>query len=144
MHLQISRYLKREWILFIAGGASNTLLTYAIFLSLRLFLDYRLSYLIAFLIGIGYSYVFNAMIVFRAPLSWRSFLAFPLVYVVQICLSMAGMEILVQLLHVSSTFAPLINVILVVPITFALSSRILAKPSERAATAAANRSSATR
>lgn len=115
MKLQISSYLEKEMLLFLAGGASKTLLTYVIF-----------SYLITFVIGIVYSYVFNATIMFRALLSWGSFLAYPTVYIVQLCFLLIGMEILVHVLHSSPTFAPLLNPALIVLITFVLSSRILA------------------
>lgn len=129
MKLQISSYPEKELRLPLAGGAPNSLPANGISLALVQALEFRLSSLIAFVIGIFPSCLFNAKIVFSIPLSWKSFFAYPTVYIVHISLSLIGMQILVRLLHFSPTFASPFNPLLIVPITFALSSQIVVNTS---------------
>lgn len=126
MKLQISSYLQKELRLPLAGGAPNSLPANGISLALVQALEFRLSSLIAFVIDIFSSCLFNAKIVFSIPLSY------PTVYIFHISLSLIGMEILVRLLHFSPTFASPFNSLLIVPITFALSSQIVVNtPSDK-------------
>jgi putative flippase GtrA len=40
-------------------------------------MPYQAAYLVAYVIGIVFSYVFNARFVFRDPLSWRAAMTYP-------------------------------------------------------------------
>lgn len=121
----------RRWLKFLAGGALNTAISYAVYLALRLFMDYQLAYLAAYITGILFSYYYNARFVFHAPLSYRGLVSYPVVYIVQYAASALLLRCLVEYLHVSSTFAPLIVTIAMVPATYAMSKFILLLPQRR-------------
>jgi hypothetical protein len=59
-------------------------------------------------------------------MSIKTFLQFPLVYVVQYTLSAVGIEIFVRM-GLSATYAPIIVIILILPLTFMLSRLVMLK-----------------
>lgn len=122
------RLLRENRLLrFVIGGGLNTAVTYGIFLLGNLVMPYQTAYLIAYLIGIAFSYFFNSLVVFKAPLSIRKFLAFPLVYVVQYLVSALLLEVSVKVLGVPVAYAPLLIIVITIPLTFVLSRFILAR-----------------
>ena len=68
---------------FLVAGAVNTVASYAIFLVLLQFMPYLAAYTIAYVIGVGISYVLLTSFVFRTPRRVATALRFPLVYVAQ-------------------------------------------------------------
>ena len=116
-----------KFIKFLAGGGINTAASYAIYLALNLFLDYKLAYSISYAIGIGISYVINALWVFKAPLKGKSAVLFPLVYLIQYLISISLMKAFVSTWSIPEAVAPIITIITVIPITFLLTKIILEK-----------------
>ena len=70
----------KQFISFLAVGVANTGFTYAIFLALSFFVEYRLAYSFSYLIGIVFSYYMNSRFVFDVPVSFSTSLTYPVVY----------------------------------------------------------------
>lgn len=75
--------LESRFLRFLIGGGLNAGLTWLIYLALAPQLGDGIAYTIAYVTGIGISYVINSVFVFRAPMRLSSALKFPLVYLVQ-------------------------------------------------------------
>lgn len=115
----------QRWLRFIVGGGINTGVTYILYLIFNTMLNYQLAYFIAYVFGVFFSYWFNSKFVFRVPLSWKKFLSYPVVYIVQYFLSASLLGLFVEYFEVSELFAPIVVVILLVPITYIMSKLIL-------------------
>ena len=110
---------------FVISGGINTGLTYCIYLFFQMMLSYQVAYLIAYVAGIFIAYFMSSLFVFNKPVSLRSFFRFPIVYIVQYGVGAVLLWLLVSLLNVSSTYAPLIVIAVTLPLTFLLSRFIL-------------------
>lgn len=115
----------REFMRFILSGASNTLITYLIYLLLFKWIGYRFSYLAAYVAGIIFSYFINTLFVFKAKPTKSTFLMYPLIYVVQYFFCAGILELSVKWLHIDEHFAPLVVVAMSVPLTFVLSRLVI-------------------
>lgn len=113
-------------IRFVLAGGLNTAVTYLLYLAFLPWIRYELAYVLAYVIGVGFSYLLNARFVFRQPLSLKAAIAFPLVYVIQLGAGSGLLKMLVDVLGVPVKLAPLIVVALMLPVTFLLSRRIVA------------------
>lgn len=107
------------------GGALNTLLTYGVYWLLLQVLSYQSAYLIAYLLGIAFAYVFNAARVFKVQLSWRGLLMYPLVYLAQYLLGALLLSLIVERFGLSAAIAPLIITIGLLPVTYLMSKFVL-------------------
>lgn len=110
---------------FLIGGVINTGVSYSCYLLLKMVFTYQFSYALSYVIGILFSYCFNAKVVFSVPISWRGFFAYPLVYVVQYLLSALMLEGIVVKLSIKDSLAPLLVTVIMVPVTFSISKAIL-------------------
>lgn len=110
---------------FLVGGASTTLVSYAIYLLLLHWMPYVVAYSIAYIAGIVFSYFANTLFVFRrAPSAVRA-AVFPLVYLAQYLAGTLLLVILVDGLHIPKAFAPLAVIVLTLPLTYILSRRVI-------------------
>lgn len=126
MKSYIFDFLKvKRWLKFVFGGAINTAISYGFYLLAHLVLSYQIAYLIAYVSGIIFSYLFNAIIVFKTDLNWKSFCSYPLVYIIQYGASASLLGMLVRFVHVNSIWAPLLVAISMIPITYVMSKLIL-------------------
>jgi putative flippase GtrA len=123
--INISKENVRRWISFLAGGCLNTLLTYGIYLLLSLYVGYQISYAIAYVCGILFSYLFNAHIVFNVKKSWKGLMAYPLVYILQYALAALLLNLMIEKLGLPKEVAPLLIIVLLLPVTYLLSKTIL-------------------
>lgn len=114
-----------RWLRFFLGGGANTAFTYTVYVALNSMLAYQFAYFIAYALGIGFSYWFNAKFVFRVPLSLRGLVSYPVVYLAQYVLSALLLGILVEGVGIEETFAPLLVTVALVPITYLLSRTVL-------------------
>jgi len=105
---------------FVIGGGINTAFTFALYYGLQIVLPYQVAYALAFATGIVFSYWFNATIVFRTPVSWKGFFAFPLVYLAQYLLSAVLLSVFVERLDIPQGVAPLVVIVVTIPVTFVL------------------------
>ncbi len=110
---------------FLIGGCVNTAFTYGVYLALILVMEYQWAYSLSFVLGIVFSYCFNASLVFKIPLSWKGLFAYPLVYVVQYGISAIGLTFLVEFFEISERWAPLLILVVTVPLTYILSKWVI-------------------
>lgn len=125
MGITVSKENIRRWVSFLAGGLLNTLLTYGIYLLLNLYIGYQKSYVIAYITGIVFSYLFNAQIVFNVKKSWKGLMAYPIVYLLQYVLAALMLSLMVERLGIPKEIAPLLIIVLLLPVTYLLSKTIL-------------------
>jgi putative flippase GtrA len=116
---------------FLIGGAINTAGTYVVYLGLRTVVDYQWAFLAAYLLGIAFSYVFNALVVFRTQLRWASAVSFPFVYVLQYGASAGILALLVEGFGLDERIAPLIVTVAMIPLTYYLTRFIFKTTSRR-------------
>ena len=116
----------KRWSRFLVSGAINTSVTYFLYLLLNFFLEYQLAYFLSYFSGVIFSYWLSSVIVFKVSLSWMKFFSFPLVYVVQYLIAASVLRYFVVNLNISEVAAPLITIIVTLPITYVVSRVILA------------------
>ncbi len=109
-----------DLIKFVIGGGINTAFTFGLYFGLQVIMPYQVAYALAFATGIVFSYWFNATIVFKTPISWKGFCAFPLVYLVQYLLSAVLLSVFVERLSIPQSVAPLVVIVVTIPVTFVL------------------------
>lgn len=110
---------------FLLGGVLNTIVGYGCYLLLLRWMGYEMAYAIAYVTGIGISYVFSAAFVFRQPMRWRSAVHYPLVYLLQFLIGLLLLKVLIDLLHVPVWLAPLLVMVITIPLTFVLSRFVI-------------------
>lgn len=115
----------QRWLRFIVGGGINTGFTYLVYLGINVFLPYHAAYLIAYAVGVVFSYWFNARVVFRVPLSWKGLATYPVVYVVQYLVAALCLGGLVEFFQISELIAPLVVVVAMIPLTYLMSKFLL-------------------
>jgi putative flippase GtrA len=119
------RSTSTEFIRFVFVGAFNSFLTYVFYVLLLLFLPYMISYTVSYLMGIFLSYYLNSTFVFKKPIQLKKALEFPLVYLAQYLLGALLLFFLVDILAVNRLIAPILIIILTLPVTFLLSRFIV-------------------
>lgn len=110
---------------FVVGGALNTGLSYGIYLLLLLIVDYQVAYFFAYLCGLLFAYWFNAVVVFKVPLSWRGLMAYPIVYLTQYAASALLLGSLVAFAGIAEAFAPLVVTAVMMPVTYLMNKLVL-------------------
>lgn len=121
------KIIQGEFARFLLAGATNTLLSYLLYLLLLEFLAYLLAYSIAYCIGIALSYFLNIYFVFKQRASLTSFVKFPIVYVVQYGLGAGMLWLLVDRAGMAPAIAMLGVIVVTIPVTFLASRFVLAK-----------------
>lgn len=121
------REIHGEFARFLLVGGANTLSTYLLFLLLLAFFPYLIAYSLAYCVGVVVSYFLNLYCVFRRPFSLATFLAFPVVYVVQYSLGALILWLLVDHAGVAPQLAMAGAIGLTIPLTFLMSRFVLRK-----------------
>jgi putative flippase GtrA len=106
---------------FLLAGATNTLLTYALYLLLLGPFGHRLAYGFSYAAGIVLAYVLGRGFVFKRHAGWRSVLLTPLIYLLQFGVGLLIVETWVTVLGLRAELAPLVAVAVTLPLTFVLS-----------------------
>lgn len=119
--------IQGEFARFLLAGATNTLLSYLLYLFLLKFLVYLLAYSIAYCIGIAISYFLNVYFVFKQRVSLTSFIKFPAVYIIQYCLGAGILWLLVDGAGIAPAIAMIGVIAATIPVTFLASRFVLAK-----------------
>lgn len=112
---------------YVVAGAVNTAVTYVLYLALLRAMPYAWAYTVAFVAGIGIAYVLQSRYVFAAAASWQTFLAFPLVYVVQYVVGVVALRMLVESGLASRELAAIAVLAVTVPVGFVLSRALFAR-----------------
>lgn len=119
------KLIHREFLRFLLVGATNTGLSYLVYVLLLRFFSYLVAYSIAYCLGIVLSYFLNVYFVFKQTASFSSFLTFPMVYLFQYGLGAAVLWLLVEQLGVSPKLGMAGVIMLTIPVTFLTSRYIL-------------------
>ena len=119
--------LKNKFLKFIGAGVVNTIASYLVYLLLVLFLNYQISYAIAFVFGIILSFILNTKYVFEVKQTFKKFILFPLVYLIQYLLGAFMMNFIIEILEINKFFAPLIVTVCLLPVSYLLSKKILVR-----------------
>lgn len=117
--------LKNKFLKFIGAGVINTIASYLVYLLLVLFLNYQISYAVAFVFGIVLSFALNTKYVFEVEQTFKKFILFPLVYLVQYLFGAFMMNFIIEILVINKIFAPLIVTVCLLPVSYLLSKKIL-------------------
>lgn len=110
---------------FIIIGGINTVVTYLIYILLLVVFTYKCAYSLSYISGVLISYTLNTVFVFKECWSWSKLFKFPIVYFVQYVFGLLLLTILVDNLNVNVKLAPVINVIIFIPITYILTKMII-------------------
>lgn len=121
----LTKFMNKEFLRFVFVGGINTGATYIFYLVLLIFFDYSVSYTISYVAGILISFYLNTFFVFKEKVSFKKFLQFPLVYLVQYLINLLMILVFVELFNVSKQIVPLIVIVITIPITFVLSKLII-------------------
>ena len=123
--MKFTRLNIKEYSSFLLCGAANTVLTYALYAMFLLLMSYKLSYSLAYICGIVVSYYLNSEFVFKEPVSLLKFLKYPAVYIVQYLLGIIILYICVDVFGISKWLAPVVVIVISLPVTFGLSKLII-------------------
>ncbi|MFF5993861.1 GtrA family protein [Lysinibacillus sp. KU-BSD001] len=121
------KFMNKEFFRFLIVGGINTVTTYIIYALFLLFLEYNFAYIISYVSGIIVSFILNGKFVFKVHLTLEKAIKFPLVYVVQYMINFLVLNFLIKQLAIHELIAPVIVIIISIPITFILSKVILKK-----------------
>lgn len=106
---------------FIISGGLNTAITYSVYLVLLQFLPYHVSYTAAYISGIVSAYALNRSFVFESHQGLWSIVAMPLIYLAQYLVGIIMVWACVEKFDVSDVVAPLMALMVSVPLTYFLS-----------------------
>ena len=109
-------------IKYILAGLSNTIFSYLIYLILLYFFNYLISYIISIFLSSIYIYKLNTKFVFNIKSKSKFKYLFYLIYLIQILSSIILLRYWINVLYISKFFAPLVNIIIISPIAFLISS----------------------
>ncbi len=124
MHvLQQARKLVRtsSFVRFLISGGLNTAVTYITYLALLQATSYKVAYTIAYAFGIVIAFFINRLFVFQTHRGWRSLIMFPFIYLTQYLVSLAVVFAWVEHLGLPVALAPLMAILVTIPLTFLLS-----------------------
>lgn len=120
--------ITNEGVRFVLAGIVNTLFSYLLYLGLILIFPYLVAYTLAYILGISFAYSVNTWWVFGQPWSWVKLCQFPIVYLIQYLVNIILLHGLIEKLEMNKQLAPLIVIVLTLPITFLLSRWIIKRP----------------
>lgn len=119
------KFTENTFFRFLFVGTVNTFSAYIIYLGLYLFLSYSLAYSIAYVLGIIINYFTNTFWVFKTKLSLKKFLSYPLIYLIQYGVSITLLRVLVGKLNFNAQLAPLLIILVSIPLTYVLTRTLL-------------------
>jgi len=120
----IRAFVKSQIFLFMLMGTLSTLVMLGLYMLLNMIVQYQIAYFLSYVVTVIVSYFLNTLFVFKKPISLRTFLQFPIVYIVQYIISALMLEVMVHI-GFSVTYAPVLIIILLLPLTFFLSRLVL-------------------
>jgi putative flippase GtrA len=120
-----SKTVKKQMVGFVITGLLSTMIMFSTYVILCKLLNYQYAYLIAYSVSVVFLYFMNTFL-FKKPILLETFLKFPLIYLLQYFVSAASLELLVEI-GFSVTFAPLLVIIVLFPVTFLLNRIVFSK-----------------
>ncbi|MFE7167755.1 GtrA family protein [Streptomyces sp. NPDC057616] len=128
----MTRQTSRQLFTFAVIGVVNTGTYYCAYLPLLTRIPYLVAHILATAISLTGSFFLNARFTYRTRPTLRKFLLFPLTNAANFVITTAGVYVLVDLLHLSSRWAPLLASLGAIPVTFVVSRRIMLPKADRA------------
>ncbi|EGL16401.1 MULTISPECIES: GtrA family protein [unclassified Paenibacillus] len=125
-----SRFFSAEFIRFGIVGVFNTLHHYLWFFVFGVFLNYDFANVFAFIISMIGSFYLNCYFTYKVRPTFKKFIKFPLVYLVQILMAYSIPKIGVEIFNVKEIFVPLLTSFSI-PVVFLLSRYILRKEEKK-------------
>lgn len=110
---------------FVITGLLSTLIMFCLYVFLQQMMNYQYAYLISYCISVIALYFMNAH-VFKGRFSFYSFVGFPLIYLIQYLVGAASLGFIVRM-GFPQTFAPLLVVVVLLPITYLLNLVIFSR-----------------
>lgn len=98
---------------------------FGLYVLLHQFINYQIAYLIAYVISVICLFFMNRF-VFKGQISLATLLEFPLIYLLQYVLGAISLGFIVWL-GFSVTYAPLVIIIVLLPVTFILNRIVFSK-----------------
>jgi putative flippase GtrA len=132
-------YYSPSFVRFILFGGLNTLATYCVYGLCLQIVSYKCAYTISYLSGIVLSYVLNTRFVFRETIRVSSALLYPLVYVLQYFVGLGLIFVFVEVAKLSRYVAPLVVLLVTIPVTYLFSRYVIAGKSRGSSAAAVSR-----
>lgn len=120
--------VRGQLVRFALVGVVNTASYYVCYLVLLTWLPYVAAHVVAFVLSMIGSFFLNSYFTYRTRPTWRKFLLFPLTNAANFTITTCGVYLLVDVLHLSRTYAPLIAAAAAIPITFVVSRTIMLRP----------------
>ena len=117
--------VKKQMIGFVVAGLLSTLIMFGLYVGLHRVINYQYAYLIAYSIAVIALYFMNIFL-FKGSISLQTFLKFLLIYLFQYLVGAASLGLIVRL-GFPVTFAPLLVVVVLLPITFLLNRVVLSR-----------------
>ena len=117
---QAGRLLRSRFFRFLFSGTINTVVSYGVYLMALQFFSYTVSFSLAYVVGVGSSYLLNRVFVFQQHRGLRSVALLPLVYLFQYLFGLLMLWVLVDRLSLSEVFAPLLVTVVTIPFTYLL------------------------
>lgn len=119
--------IKGEGIRFLVVGGANTLFTYIVYLVLLPPLGYVYAFTVSFAVGVVFAFVAYTSFVFRSSLKWQKLYKYPFLYIAQYISGLTLLSLLIKWLGLDERIAPVVNVIVLTPLTFFLNKWFLAE-----------------
>ncbi len=105
---------------FLLSGGLNFGLTYLVYLGALFFLSYQASYVLAYVVGIVFSYFINRQFVFEANYTHKQLILYPLIYIAQLVFSLLLGRLWVDVLGCNEKWMPIFSAMICIPPTFVL------------------------
>ncbi|WP_370272504.1 GtrA family protein [Legionella sp. km535] len=121
----IKKAVKLQMFGFAGSGLISTLIMFVMYVILHKLINYQYAYLISYSISIIALNFMNTF-VFKKSISFQNFFEFPLIYLLQYLAGAASLELIVRL-GFSVTFAPLLIVVILLPVTYILNRMLFLK-----------------
>lgn len=121
----IDNLINIRFFYFILSGCFNTAVTYFLYLYLEGFFHYQVAYAISYIFGIFIAYILNLRLVFKSKSSWRKFVRYPFVYLIQYILSALFLYLLISVFRFSHQLSPLIVIVGLLPVSYLMNKKIL-------------------
>lgn len=118
--------LKKQMLGFAITGTLSTLLMFILYVGFNKIMNYQYSYFIAYCISVIALYFMNILFVFNGRVSIQNFLKFPLIYLLQYLVGAVSLKFIVRL-GFPVTYAPIVVVIVLLPVTFVLNRIVFRK-----------------
>ncbi|MFJ9829651.1 GtrA family protein [Streptomyces sp. NPDC101160] len=109
-------------------GVVNTGTYYGLYLLFGRWVPYIVAHVLAFALSMVGSFFLTSYFTYRTRPTWKKFLLFPLTNAANFVITTVGVYVLVGLMGVDSTYAPLIAAAAAIPVTFVLSRTIMLGP----------------